>query len=110
MKRHHMKGQPASHGVTKTHRKMGASGGGGVSYYISCLDCMNTHTQLIIHVPKYLNRSLAALASISLRSFSVRCMIYLILLSIINSRPAFIASQVWFGYQLKQCDQESLLP
>ena len=28
MKRHHMKGQPASHGVTKTHRKMGATGGG----------------------------------------------------------------------------------
>ena len=25
-----MKGQPASHGVTKTHRKMGATGGGGV--------------------------------------------------------------------------------
>lgn len=24
-----MKGQPASHGVTKTHRKMGATGGGG---------------------------------------------------------------------------------
>ena len=23
-----MKGQPASHGVTKTHRKMGATGGG----------------------------------------------------------------------------------
>lgn len=44
MKRHHMKGQPASHGVTKTHRKMGASGGGGVSYCISCLECMNTHT------------------------------------------------------------------
>lgn len=31
MKRHGMKGQPASHGVTKTHRKMGATGGGGVS-------------------------------------------------------------------------------
>lgn len=30
MKRHGMKGQPASHGVTKTHRKMGATGGGGV--------------------------------------------------------------------------------
>ncbi|XP_065828175.1 large ribosomal subunit protein uL3-like [Oscarella lobularis] len=29
MKRHGMKGQPASHGVTKTHRKMGATGGGG---------------------------------------------------------------------------------
>ena len=28
MKRHNMKGQPASHGVTKTHRKMGATGGG----------------------------------------------------------------------------------
>ena len=28
MKRHGMKGQPASHGVTKTHRKMGATGGG----------------------------------------------------------------------------------
>ena len=27
MKRHGMKGQPASHGVSKTHRKMGASGG-----------------------------------------------------------------------------------
>ena len=26
-----MKGQPASHGQTKTHRKMGATGGGGVS-------------------------------------------------------------------------------
>ena len=25
-----MKGQPASHGQTKTHRKMGATGGGGV--------------------------------------------------------------------------------
>ena len=32
MKRHGMKGQPASHGVSKTHRKMGATGGGGVSY------------------------------------------------------------------------------
>ena len=31
MKRHGMKGQPASHGVTKTHRKMGATGGGQVS-------------------------------------------------------------------------------
>ena len=31
MKRWGMKGQPASHGATKTHRKMGASGGGGVS-------------------------------------------------------------------------------
>ena len=30
MKRHGMKGQPASHGVTKTHRKMGATGGGQV--------------------------------------------------------------------------------
>ena len=29
MKRHGMSGQPASHGVTKTHRKMGATGGGG---------------------------------------------------------------------------------
>ncbi|XP_022108751.1 39S ribosomal protein L3, mitochondrial-like [Acanthaster planci] len=29
MKRWGMKGQPASHGVTKTHRKMGATGGGG---------------------------------------------------------------------------------
>ena len=28
MKRHNMKGQPASHGTTKTHRKMGATGGG----------------------------------------------------------------------------------
>ena len=28
MKRHGMKGMPASHGVTKTHRKMGATGGG----------------------------------------------------------------------------------
>jgi large subunit ribosomal protein L3 len=27
MKRHGMKGQPASHGQTKTHRKMGATGG-----------------------------------------------------------------------------------
>ena len=31
MKRWGMKGQPASHGQTKTHRKMGATGGGGVS-------------------------------------------------------------------------------
>ena len=30
MKRHGMKGQPKSHGQTKTHRKMGATGGGGV--------------------------------------------------------------------------------
>jgi len=30
MKRHGMKGQPASHGVSKTHRKMGATGGGQV--------------------------------------------------------------------------------
>ncbi|XP_077865796.1 large ribosomal subunit protein uL3m-like [Saccoglossus kowalevskii] len=29
MKRWGMKGQPASHGATKTHRKMGATGGGG---------------------------------------------------------------------------------
>jgi large subunit ribosomal protein L3 len=28
MKRHKMKGQRASHGATKTHRKMGATGGG----------------------------------------------------------------------------------
>ncbi len=28
MKRHGMKGMPASHGVTKSHRKMGATGGG----------------------------------------------------------------------------------
>lgn len=27
MKRHGMKGMPASHGVTKSHRKMGATGG-----------------------------------------------------------------------------------
>ena len=31
MKKHKMKGQGASHGVTKTHRKMGATGGGTVS-------------------------------------------------------------------------------
>lgn len=30
MKRWGMKGQPRSHGQTKTHRKMGATGGGGV--------------------------------------------------------------------------------
>ena len=30
MKRWKMKGQPASHGQTKTHRKMGATGGGTV--------------------------------------------------------------------------------
>ena len=30
MKRWKMKGQPQSHGQTKTHRKMGASGGGTV--------------------------------------------------------------------------------
>ena len=30
MKRWKMKGQPASHGQTKTHRKMGATGGGQV--------------------------------------------------------------------------------
>jgi len=29
MKRHGMKGLPATHGVTKSHRKMGSSGGGG---------------------------------------------------------------------------------
>ena len=28
MKRHGMKGMPASHGVTKSHRKMGGTGGG----------------------------------------------------------------------------------
>lgn len=33
MKRWGMKGQPASHGQTKTHRKMGATGGGGVMYF-----------------------------------------------------------------------------
>ena len=33
MKRHKMKGQRASHGVTKTHRKMGATGGGKVNKY-----------------------------------------------------------------------------
>ena len=32
MKRHGMKGQPKSHGQTKTHRKMGATGGGGVCW------------------------------------------------------------------------------
>ena len=31
MKRWKMKGQPASHGQTKTHRKMGATGGGQVN-------------------------------------------------------------------------------
>jgi len=41
MKRHGMKGQPASHGVTKTHRKMGATGGGGVCYmHLKILDSM----------------------------------------------------------------------
>ena len=30
MKRWKMKGQPASHGQSKTHRKMGATGGGQV--------------------------------------------------------------------------------
>lgn len=34
MKRWGMKGQPASHGQTKTHRKMGATGGGGVTLYL----------------------------------------------------------------------------
>ncbi|CAL1540093.1 unnamed protein product [Lymnaea stagnalis] len=29
IKRWHMKGMPASHGVTKSHRKMGSTGGGG---------------------------------------------------------------------------------
>ena len=37
MKRWGMKGQPASHGQTKTHRKMGATGGGGV------IICFFTH-------------------------------------------------------------------
>ena len=38
MKRHGMKGQPASHGVTKTHRKMGATGGGQVgNMSVMCL-------------------------------------------------------------------------
>ena len=31
VKRWGMKGMPASHGVTKAHRKMGSTGGGGVS-------------------------------------------------------------------------------
>ena len=35
MKRWKMKGQPASHGQTKTHRKMGATGGGTV-----CTSCL----------------------------------------------------------------------
>ena len=36
-----MKGQPASHGVTKTHRKMGATGGGGVCTYVCvCVWCV----------------------------------------------------------------------
>ena len=34
VKRWGMKGMPASHGVTKAHRKMGATGGGGVSSII----------------------------------------------------------------------------
>jgi len=34
MKRWGMKGQPKSHGQSKTHRKMGASGGGQVSLSI----------------------------------------------------------------------------
>ena len=37
MKRWGMKGQPASHGQTKTHRKMGATGGGGVSIFSNIL-------------------------------------------------------------------------
>ena len=32
IKRWGMKGMPATHGVTKSHRKMGSTGGGGVSY------------------------------------------------------------------------------
>lgn len=33
MKRWGMKGQPKTHGQTKTHRKMGATGGGQVLLY-----------------------------------------------------------------------------
>lgn len=33
MKRWGMKGQPASHGQSKTHRKMGATGGGQVRFF-----------------------------------------------------------------------------
>lgn len=34
MKKHGMKGQPATHGVSLTHRKMGATGGGQVRLYV----------------------------------------------------------------------------
>ena len=45
VKRWGMKGMGASHGVTKAHRKMGASGGGGVR----CLLVVYTYFCAYIH-------------------------------------------------------------
>ena len=46
MKRWGMKGQPRSHGQTKTHRKMGATGGGGVSMLmIICYTFHNSNNE-----------------------------------------------------------------
>lgn len=42
VKRWGMKGMPASHGVTKAHRKMGSTGGGGVSNLI-CIHSVLGH-------------------------------------------------------------------
>ena len=59
MKRHGMKGQPASHGVSKTHRKMGATGGGQVQCHLASfpgptlrgLGTRLVHASLILRLP-----------------------------------------------------------
>jgi len=50
MKRHGMKGQPKSHGQTKTHRKMGATGGGGVrmKFFLPIIDILNVYRTLVV--------------------------------------------------------------
>jgi hypothetical protein len=50
MKRWGMKGQPASHGQTKTHRKMGATGGGGVIVFLLIIQFEESH--ILMDAPK----------------------------------------------------------
>jgi hypothetical protein len=47
-----MKGQPASHGQTKTHRKMGATGGGGVSVFLLIIFQFED-SHILMDVPKF---------------------------------------------------------
>ena len=53
MKRHNMSGQPASHGVSQTHRKTGSSGGMGRVWpgkrnhgHMGCVDRIHLNLQV----------------------------------------------------------------